>query len=55
VWFFRVVMSVTSSWMMFNLPAVTLLYTRVAGSGEMLILGMLYGLTLKPPMLKQEA
>lgn len=55
VWFFRVVMSVASSWMMFNLPAVTLLYTIVAGLVEMLILGVLYGLTLKTSMLKQEA
>ncbi|MBM3149634.1 MAG: hypothetical protein FJ008_05975 [Chloroflexi bacterium] len=52
-WFFRVVMSVSSSWMMFNLPAVTLLYTLVAGLVEMLILGVLYGLTLKTGALRQ--
>jgi hypothetical protein len=27
-WFFRVVMSVASNWMMFKVPAATLLYTR---------------------------
>ncbi len=48
VWFFRVVMSVASQWMMYIVPVKTLLYTVVAGLGEMLILGILYGLTLQP-------
>ena len=48
VWFFRVVMYVVTQWMMFNVPVGTLLYTLVAGLGEMLILGILYGLALKP-------
>jgi hypothetical protein len=48
VWFFRVVMSVASQWMMFRVPVRTLAYTLVTGLGEMLILGILYGLTLKP-------
>ena len=48
VWFFRVVMHVASQWVMFNVPVTALLYTLVAGLGEMLILGILYGLTLKP-------
>ena len=48
VWFFRVVMSVASSWMMFELPTSALLYTLVTGLGEMLILGVGYGVTLKP-------
>jgi hypothetical protein len=48
VWFFRVVMYVASQWMMFTVPAKTLLYTLATGFGEMLVLGMLYGLTLKP-------
>jgi hypothetical protein len=48
VWFFRVVMSVASQWMMFAVPGEALLYTLVAGLGEMLILGVLYGATLKP-------
>ena len=50
VWFFRVVMYVATQWMMFNVPAATLLYTLIAGLGEMLILGILYGLALKPSM-----
>jgi hypothetical protein len=48
IWFFRVAMSVASSWMMYNVPGETLLYTLITGLGEMLILGILYGLTLKP-------
>jgi hypothetical protein len=47
-WFFRVVMHTASQWMMFNVPVETLLYALVTGLGEMLILGILYGLTLKP-------
>ncbi len=50
IWFFRVVMSVASQWMMFNVSVETLLYTLLAGLGEMLILGALYGLTLKPAL-----
>lgn len=48
VWFFRVVMSVASQWMMFEVPAGALGYTLFAGLGEMLVLGVLYGLTLGP-------
>ena len=48
VWFFRVVMYTASQWVMFNIPIEALLYSLVTGLGEMLILGMLYGLTLKP-------
>jgi hypothetical protein len=48
VWFFRVVMSVASNWMMFKVPIRTLLYTLITGLGEMLILGILYGFFLKP-------
>lgn len=47
-WFFRVVMSVASNWMMFKVPAATLLYTLLTGLGEMLILGIIYGFFLKP-------
>ena len=46
IWFFRVVMAAASSWMMFNLPAETLIYGLVAGLGEMVVLGLLYGLFL---------
>jgi len=48
VWFFRVVMYTASQWMMFNVPIEVLLYSLVTGLGEMLILGVFYGLTLKP-------
>jgi hypothetical protein len=48
LWFARVVMSVASQWMMFKVPVETLLYSLLAGLGEMLILGILYGLTLHP-------
>lgn len=47
-WFFRVMMGAASQWMMFNLPASALLYTLFAGLAEMLVLGIVYGLTLKP-------
>ena len=47
-WFFRVVMYAASQWVMFNVPVEASLYSLVTGLGEMLILGMLYGLTLKP-------
>lgn len=48
VWFLRVVMSVASQWMMFKMPLKTLLYSLAAGLVEMMALGVLYGLTLKP-------
>jgi hypothetical protein len=48
VWFFRVVMYTASQWVMFKVPVEALLYSLVTGLGEMLILGVLYGLTLKP-------
>jgi len=47
-WFFRVVMSVASQWMMYKVPLNTLVYSLFTGLGEMLILGILYGLTLQP-------
>ena len=48
MWFFRVVMYAASQWVMFNIPIEALLYSLVTGLGEMLIFGVLYGLTLKP-------
>jgi len=48
VWFLRGVMSAASQWMMFNVPLKTVSYTLLAGLGEMLVLGILYGLTLQP-------
>ena len=47
-WFFRVAMYSASQWMKFNLPVGASIYSLVAGLGEMMILGMLYGLVLKP-------
>ena len=48
VWFLRVVMNVASQWMMYRVPAKALLYSLLAGLAEMLVLGILYGLTLQP-------
>lgn len=45
-WFFRVLMSVASQWMMFRIPGRTLAYSLTTGLAEMLVLGVLYGLTL---------
>ncbi len=47
-WFFRVLMAAASQWMMFNVPADTLAYSLAAGLIEMLVLGLLFGLTLRP-------
>ena len=47
-WFFRVAMSGASNWMMFKVPCRTIVYMVLAGLGEMLVLGILYGLFLKP-------
>jgi hypothetical protein len=46
-WFFRVVMYTLSQYMMFKIPASTLLYSLSAGLIEMLIIGLLLGLILK--------
>ena len=48
VWFFRVVMNAASTGMMFRVPMATLAYLVLAGLVEMLILGVVYGLFLKP-------
>ncbi len=47
-WFFRVAMSGASNCMMFKVPCRLIVYTVLAGLGEMLVLGVLYGLFLKP-------
>ena len=47
-WFFRVVMGAASQWMTFAVPLKAVVYTILSGLGEMLILGMLYGLVLRP-------
>ena len=48
VWFLRVVMSAASQWIMLNMPVAALLYGVLTGLGEMLVLGILYGATLRP-------
>ncbi len=48
IWFFRVVMSVASQWMMYNVPPQALLYILMAGLIEMLLIGLLFGLALHP-------
>ena len=50
MWFFRVVMSVASQWMMYTIPVKTLLYSLVTGLAEMLVLGVVYGLALQPTL-----
>lgn len=48
VWFFRVVMNTASQWMMFSVPLKSLAYSMLTGFGEMLVLGIFYGLVLIP-------
>ena len=48
VWFFRVVMQAASTWMMYRVPGTTIGYSLIAGLIEMMILGVLFGVTLKP-------
>lgn len=48
IWFFRVLMSVISSWMMFHIPITTLAYVAATGLIEMLIIGIIYGIFLRP-------
>jgi len=48
LWFLRVVMYAVTQWMTINLPANTVWYIILSGLLEMLILGALYGLALKP-------
>lgn len=48
LWFFRVVMSVASQWMTFEVPLSALAYTLATGLVEMMILGVLYGAVLAP-------
>jgi len=48
IWFFRVVMYVASQWMTVNVPAIILAYALLTGFVEMLVIGILYGLMLRP-------
>jgi hypothetical protein len=47
IWFFRVLMHVASSWVMFNIPVRTLIYLLISGLIEMMLLGMVNGLIIK--------
>lgn len=47
-WFFRVLMSVASQWIMYRIPPAALAYTLFTGLGEMLLVGLFLGLTLRP-------
>jgi hypothetical protein len=47
-WFFRVVMSAATTWMTIAIPAKATTYSVLTGLGEMLVLGVLFGLTLSP-------
>ncbi len=47
-WFFRVLMNAASQWVMFKVPISTLLYNLGGGLLEMLVIGMLYGVALRP-------
>lgn len=47
-WFLRVVMGAVSQWMTYTVPAQTVVYQVGAGLIEMLVLGVLFGLTLRP-------
>jgi hypothetical protein len=46
-WFFRVLMSVASQWVMYRVPPAALAYTLLTGLVEMLLVGLLFGLTLR--------
>ncbi|MFH1852904.1 MAG: hypothetical protein ABIA75_11220 [Candidatus Neomarinimicrobiota bacterium] len=48
IWFFRVVMYAASHWMMFQISGAAIAYMLLAGLAEMLILGIVYGLALRP-------
>lgn len=48
VWFFRAVMGAVSQWMMYTVSVETLLYSLAAGLAEMLVLGLLFGLVVRP-------
>ncbi len=48
LWFCRVIMAVLSNWMMYSIPIKSLLYSLFTGLGEMLVIGIIYGLFLTP-------
>ena len=51
IWFFRGVMYAASTWIMYKVPIQTIVYGLIAGLLEMLVLGILFGATLKPSSL----
>jgi hypothetical protein len=48
IWFFRVVMYVFTIYMTQQIPLNTLMYILFTGLIEMVIIGIFYGLTIKP-------
>ena len=48
IFFFRVAMQVASQWMMFRVSSGLLIYILVSGLIEMIVLGLYFGLLLKP-------
>jgi hypothetical protein len=48
IWFFRVLMSVLTTYMTLQIPLKTLAYILVTGLVEVIIIGIFYGLTIKP-------
>lgn len=48
LWFLRVFMSTASTWMILEIPIKNLLYVLISGLIEMLIIGIVYGVFLKP-------
>ncbi len=48
IWIFRVLMYVITTWMIYNVPYKTLGYILLTGFGEMLIIGLFYGIFLNP-------
>lgn len=48
IWFFRVLMSVLTTYMTLQIPVKTLVYILLTGLIEVIIIGIFYGLTIKP-------
>jgi len=48
IWFFRVLMSVLTTYMTLQIPVKTLVYILLTGLLEVIIIGIFYGLTIKP-------
>ncbi len=48
VWFFRTVMNAASHTVMFQIPISATIYTLITGLAEMILLGLLYAVLLRP-------